>query len=176
MERQRGFTLVEILIVIVIMAILMVLAVVNLRSGQADARDVERKTDVANIARALEVYYDSGPSTSNTPAARYPSTSLVTYSDDEFTMNNLRDIDRDSLIAPGSSGTAGSDFSLIAATNTLETTTGIRPLPTPSTYVYQPLTSDNVLCISGSQECRRFNLYYRLETDSTIHMVTSDNQ
>ena len=54
MNARRGFTIVEIVIVMVIMAILIGLAVLNISSTQANARDNKRKTDVENIARGLE--------------------------------------------------------------------------------------------------------------------------
>lgn len=59
MER-RGFTLIELIITMSVMIILMVLAVVNLRSTQANARDAKRASDVAAIARGLEQRYNKG--------------------------------------------------------------------------------------------------------------------
>lgn len=60
MNARRGFTIVEIVIVMVIMAILIGLAVLNISSTQANARDNKRKTDVENIARGLETRYKEG--------------------------------------------------------------------------------------------------------------------
>jgi len=58
--RRRGFTIIELVIVIAIMAILMTLGMVNLRSSQANARDTQRRVDIASIAQHLETYYTSG--------------------------------------------------------------------------------------------------------------------
>jgi prepilin-type N-terminal cleavage/methylation domain-containing protein len=163
---RRGFTIVELVIVITIMAILLVISVVNLRGAQANGRDVERKTDIETIALQLENYYTSGNNTT-TSVGRYPSTTELIGS--ETTV--LRDLDIKSVEAPGATSS-----SLIAATNNTQTTGGVTPQPTINTYIYQPLQLDGSLCTTSVQECRKFNLYYMLEVDSTINMVTSRNQ
>ena len=167
MNRSRGFTLVELLIVIVIITLLAVLTTVNLRGSQANARDTERKNDVDNIVRGLEGYYVQSANN-----ARYPS-NYLTHPDrtDDSVTDALRDIDTKSLRAPGQT-----TRSFISATNTIETITGVTPSPTINTYVYQPLQSNNTLCTSVAQECRRFNIFYRLESDNTVYKVMSKYQ
>lgn len=173
--RRRGFTIVELIIVITIMGILLVLGVANLRGSQANARDTERKADIESIAIHLEDFYTSG-TTGSTTFGRYVSTSIIGQES-----AGLRDIDPKSLIAPGASSS-----SLVAATCTGvcgQTPTTVTPTPTTTTYVYQPLQADGTLCTNGTQDCRKFNLYYRLETATAdcpapdnICMVTSKNQ
>ncbi|HSH31780.1 MAG TPA: prepilin-type N-terminal cleavage/methylation domain-containing protein [Candidatus Saccharimonadales bacterium] len=58
LKKQEGFTLLELLIVIVIIGILAVLIVPNLASGPQRARDGQRKSDLRNIKTALETYYN----------------------------------------------------------------------------------------------------------------------
>lgn len=53
----RGFTLVELLIAIVVIAILASVSVVAFNGIQQRARDAQRENDVKLIARALEMYY-----------------------------------------------------------------------------------------------------------------------
>lgn len=166
MNRRAGFTIVELIIVIVIMAILLMLAVVNLDNSQVSARDDERTTDIANLARGLESFYTSG-SDSSTVTGQYPTTALI--SDPTV----LRDVDPRSYRTPD---TDDSGSSLVAATNTTETAAGVTPQPTISQYVYQPIATDGTLCTTTTQECRRFNLYYRLEADNTVYRVTSQHQ
>ncbi len=167
---RRGFTVVEIIITITIMGILLTLAVVNLTSSQINARDTERKGDVEAFATHLETFYRNGSDTSPNPG-RYPSTAIT--NDETALRNALRDIDVKSVIAPGSSGIAAT---LTPATNATQTTAGVSPQPTLTQYVYQPLQSNNTVCTNETQECRKFNIYYRLEADNTVYMVTSKNQ
>ncbi|HEX9817275.1 MAG TPA: type II secretion system protein [Patescibacteria group bacterium] len=53
-----GFTMIELLIVIVILAILTTIGLRSFSSSQIKSRDSRRKTDLQNITRALEVYYN----------------------------------------------------------------------------------------------------------------------
>lgn len=70
---QKGFTLLELLIVIVIIGILAVLIIPNLASGPARGRDSQRKSDLRNIKTALESYYNDN---SAYPAAASWTTDL----------------------------------------------------------------------------------------------------
>lgn len=54
---QRGFTLIELMIVIVILGILMGTILPRLTGAQSRARDTARRADLSNIAQALEVYF-----------------------------------------------------------------------------------------------------------------------
>lgn len=162
---RRGFTIIELIIVITILGILLILGVVNLVGAQANARDDQRKAGISAIDFNLETYYQSGNDTSIV-FGRYPSTDLIGQ---ETTF--LRDIDPKSLIAPG----GASPSSIIAATNNLQTVSTVLPAPTTGQYVYQPIAADGTLCLS-STECHKFNLYYRLEVDNNIYMVMSKNQ
>lgn len=53
---KRGFTLVELLIVITILAILSSVGVANFQSARVKARDLSRKSDLQTIAKSLEAY------------------------------------------------------------------------------------------------------------------------
>ena len=55
---KNGFTLIELLVVISIIGVLAALVVVNYSSARIRARDVARKSDLAQIKRALRLYYN----------------------------------------------------------------------------------------------------------------------
>lgn len=58
---RLGFTITELLIVIVIIGILAAITLVQYNGTQGRARDAQRRTDIANITKALEQYYaDNG--------------------------------------------------------------------------------------------------------------------
>lgn len=55
---KRGFTLIEILVVIAIMGFLISAGLGSYTSSQRRGRDNRRKNDLQNIAKALEYYYN----------------------------------------------------------------------------------------------------------------------
>ncbi len=189
MAKGRGFTIIELLIVMAVMAILLVIGVVDVSSSQVHARDNERKADVETLATALETFYDGASGTQG--QYRYPSTCMIQLLHAGI-YTTLPDIDQSALISP--SNTDGPDdtsctdtnppaqsgvvISVVAATNTTQTTSGVTPQPSGinDIYVYQPLAADGSLCVSGSTECVKYNIYYYQESDSSVHMVTSRHQ
>ncbi len=172
---RRGFTVVEMIITVTIMGILLLLAVVNVNTSQVKARDDERKADVAAIAANLEAFFNTGTD-GTTSFGRYPSSALA---DSESSIKTaLRDADMKSFLAPGETEVA---LSFVASTNTgtspsIQTTAGVLPQPTISQYVYQPIKTDGSICAPGNTDCRKFNIFYRLESDNTVYKITSKNQ
>ncbi len=67
--KQGGFTLLELLIVIVIIGILALLIIPNITSAPKKARDTKRKTDITAMRKSLEEYFVSNSSYPATPAA-----------------------------------------------------------------------------------------------------------
>lgn len=59
LNQRKGFTLIELLVVIAIIGLLSSLAMVNLNSARAKARDALRKADMSQIRTALNMYYDN---------------------------------------------------------------------------------------------------------------------
>ena len=169
---RRGFTVVEIIITVTIMGILLTLAVVNLNSTQVRARDDERRADVEAIASAFENFFQRG--TVSTDPGTYPSTTTSDGSNQDILDKVDGEINIQSLLAPGINDTATKSF--ISATNATQTTAGVSPQPNLTDYVYQPLQANGSLCTSELQECRKFNIFYQLETDGSIEMITSRSQ
>lgn len=168
MKRLRwGFTIVELLVILTVMGILIGLSVVALGNAQVESRDSERKIDVEAIALYLESFYSEGDSAIG---PHYPS--FITISE---MIGEDGGIDPKVVRAPGVADDAPA--SLTGAGNAIETTSGVLPQPTINTYVYQPISSNNTaLCFSTVDPCRRFNIYYMLEKDNTVHKVESRRQ
>lgn len=56
MKKRRGFTIIELLIVCMIITILTLVVVLNLERSEKTSRDAERKSNLTKIATALEIY------------------------------------------------------------------------------------------------------------------------
>lgn len=166
MRHTDGFTLIEVLITITIMVVLLVLAVVSMSGSEVRARDEERATDMSVLAQQLDNYYISGGDTS-TVIGRYPGTTDI---DTEAELTAvLRNIDPKILRTPGVP--TSSSMSIVMATTSAAQT------PTASQYIYQPLTSAGALCtVMATGECRKYNIYYRVENTSTTQVIASKNQ
>lgn len=63
---KRGFTIIELIVAITIIAILASITLVTYNGAQGRARDSSRRTDIANIVKALELYYEDNGQYPNT--------------------------------------------------------------------------------------------------------------
>ncbi len=57
-KRKGGFTLVELIVVIAILGILSGIGLTSFRTSQMKSRDAKRKSDLEQVQRALEMYYN----------------------------------------------------------------------------------------------------------------------
>ena len=57
MNKDRGFTLVELMVVIAIMSILALITFAQFSTAQAKARDIQRKSDVSSLGKSLQMYF-----------------------------------------------------------------------------------------------------------------------
>lgn len=90
--RGRGFTIVELLIVIVVIAILAAISIVAYNGIQERARDSQRLQDVKTITKALEMYYldngrfPTGACGSSCPSPKKINASWSTTSDGSWSV------------------------------------------------------------------------------------------
>jgi prepilin-type N-terminal cleavage/methylation domain-containing protein len=201
MNFRRGFTIVEIVIVMVIMGVLIGLAVLNISSTQANARDNERKTDAENIARGLETRYKEGNSvvtnggTSYTTAGAYPGINewyhMAGFNKSSngfipaeipggYATKNLPGTSMESFNPPGfnaATGIGGSDVTCVLTCPPAESSyiDDIFNDPVKKLkYYYEPIDANGNVC--GDGPCVRFNLYYWQETTNTYKTIRSKHQ
>lgn len=197
--QNRGFTIIELLITMVIVVILLTLGTVAVRSSLIKARDSERASDVEAIAMALERRYSNGntlfnPTASYTSwmeAGTYPNVKEVSYG-----LGNTR-AEFNPTTAPAS-GTAyltqaynltqaaittpaglTLDTECISCTQPAEDQTQLDNAFKVSgswvdKYIYEPIDASGAVCTTGP--CVRFNLYWRSEETGSISKVRSKHQ
>lgn len=149
-----GFTLVEVLVTVTVIAILAAIVITSDRGYLARSRDTQRQNSIATISRALERYYRTN-ATVNGPT--YPATSAGASG-----VAALID-DASVTYAPGQS----SNSIVVAVSNATQT-------PTVDQYIYQPLTTAGAIC--NTPPCSRYILYYQQETDATVVSLNSVRQ
>lgn len=190
-RKNSGFTIIEIIIVITIMAILTSVVVISLRTSQENANDKERKDDVEAIARTLENIYTNGIQSSSDASLKqpmgYPGTvwvsNMISNPSHPQIVAILEDLELSSLKTPGSSVSNPPYDIVSAASNSV-------PLPSSSVpadkYVYQPLRSDGSMCSYANgglhpiqpraeSPCVKFNIYYK-KSNGDVVTTESINQ
>lgn len=194
MAKRAGFTVVEIVIVMVIMAVLLTLGVVGLSATQVNGRDAQRKADVENIARGLEVRYRLGNPKITSPLMKpgtYPATAEITHimgwNQTSITPNEitggyiaeaLPGATADSFTSPKATGVNLNTINYFCilngpAENMTTITTCINS--NPDAYYYESINANGDIC-NGTDICVRYNLYYKLEKDGSIVTVRSEHQ
>ena len=68
-KHQKGFTLIEILIVVAVIGMMSAVILVSLAQARLKARDAKRKSELVQLQKAVEIYYNANNG--------YPSTGLV---------------------------------------------------------------------------------------------------
>lgn len=150
---QKGFTIVELLIVIVVIGILAALVINTFSGVQKRARDSERQTDIKALISQIEAYYQNND--------RYPVAT-------EITTTNLPGLDAAALKNP--KGAAG----LTAATNATQTSN--------TAYYYWAQDDAGAACTVALASCQTFCIYAPLENGTgavfrkrSLNVGTTDN-
>lgn len=192
---QRGFTIVEISIVIALIVVLTLLGVASLRSSEVGARDDERQVKAETISRTLESFYQTGDPARGINPGRYPS---ITEFEAAKTGNYLEewfDSTDTSVLRfswqPDSQTNLSFLGSLAApARDQTETASRIATAVNGGMIVYEPLAifvgsrpaGDNdawASChtiSSNTPSCARYNLYFQKESDGSIVTIRSQRQ
>lgn len=149
---KRGFTIVELVIVISIIAILATLATIGLSRFQAEARDSKRTANTATVSDALEVYFQKN--------GEYPSVRNMVNSYPENTVASvagLLNVSEDVLSMPQSTN----NQSIVGVGS---------GLPGSDRVVYDgQSTVNNDTCLNSTTGgCDRYTLTYITEAGETI--------
>jgi general secretion pathway protein G len=137
-SKQRGFTIIELLIVIIVIGILATLVITTFSGIQRNARNRTREADLNALHSQLEYYYGQN--------GRYPT--LANVNDATWRSSNLQGLDSAALQDP-----QGSAQTLVAA-------------PAAGSYAYD-ITPDNC-DNAGTADCTSYILTATLEGEANF--------
>ncbi len=150
LKNKKGFTIVELLIVIVVIGILATLVIVTFTGIQQKARNTQRKTDINAINSHVEAFYAETGS--------YPT--LAQLQDSTFRDTNMKGLKVDALTDP-----KGGDTTIAATSSS-------------SQYGYASTAEDDSACAvvdtaSGATDpttnCAKFTLTATMEDSKSPH-------
>ena len=139
-NKEQGFTIVELLIVIVVIGILAALVVTTFTGIQQKARNTERQTDIKAIHGQVEAYYAQN--------GRYPT--LANMNDATFRSANMKGLDDEALKDPKG---ANNTLAGAAAANV---------------YSYAVTDSGGGACDNSTADCAEYTLTATYEGGGTF--------
>jgi prepilin-type N-terminal cleavage/methylation domain-containing protein len=138
-KQNKGFTIVELLIVIVVIGILALLVITTYSGIQAKARNTKRSTDLQSLQTRLEAFYNDN--------GYYPS--LTDLNSDTWVQTNMKGTDLNSMVDPSNA----------AKSNDLVAT-----MPTAGkVYSYAVTNSAGTSCESDDTTCATYVLTAKYE-------------
>lgn len=147
-RKESGFTIVELLIVIVVIGILAALVIVTFTGIQQKGRDTERKTDIVALHSQLEAY--------NASNGKYPT--KANLDDSAWVAANLKGLDKESTRDPK---------------NTVYT---FAAAATANQYAYDVTAADGTTaCDNTTTDCAKYKLIATLENGGTTFEKDSLN-
>jgi type IV pilus assembly protein PilA len=146
-KRNQGFTIVELLIVIVVIGILALLVITTYSGIQAKARNSKRQTDVQSIQTQLEAYFSQN--------GYYPS--LTDMNSSSWLTTNMKSLDQNALTDPSNPSNPPSK-TLLAS-------------PAAKSYAYAVTNSSGTSCESDDTTCAKYTLTANYE--GTVNGATT---
>ena len=131
-KRNQGFTIVELLIVIVVIGILALLVITTYSGIQQKARNSKRQTDVQSLQTQLEAFYSQN--------GYYPS--LTDMNTSSWISTNMKSLDVNALIDPSN---ATQSQTLVTA-------------PVAKSYAYAVTDSSGASCETTDTNCAKYTL------------------
>ncbi len=150
-QQNKGFTIVELLIVIVVIGILALLVITTYAGIQQKARNTKRQTDVAAIQTQLEAFFQTN--------GYYPN--LTDLNSATWVSTNLKSLDTTALVDP--SNATGSKTLVNSATPSKQ-------------YGYVAFQADGTTSCDGAspadQACAKYTIYAMNEGSSPATYFT----
>jgi prepilin-type N-terminal cleavage/methylation domain-containing protein len=131
-KRNQGFTIVELLIVIVVIGILALLVITTYSGIQAKARNSERTSDMSALQTQLEAFFQN--------SGYYPS--LADMNSSTWLSANMKSLDTNALVDPS---------------NATQSKTLVDSGSPSKQYGYQVTKSDGSAC-STDTDCAKYTL------------------
>ena len=131
-KRNSGFTIVELLIVIVVIGILALLVITTYSGIQAKARNAKRQTDVASVQTQLEAFFSQN--------GYYPS--LADMNSGTWLSGNMKSLDQNALVDPSN---PTQSKTLVAS-------------PAAKSYAYAVSDSSGNSCETTDTNCAQYTL------------------
>lgn len=151
-KNNKGFTIVELLIVIVVIGILALLVVTTYGGIQAKARNAKRSADMSAVQTQLEAFFSQN--------AYYPS--LADMNSATWLSTNMKSLDTGALIDPSN---ATQSKTLVA------NATGVA-----KSYAYNVSDSSSASCETTDTNCAQYSLIATYEgTVNGAATVTKKN-
>ena len=154
-KQKKGFTIIELIVVIAVIGILAGISIVGFKRYQADTRDARRSSSITSISEALEKYYDIN--------GEYPSCSALSATGTSVSQTTLKGIDQSTLVAPQASSSDTNSIKCTSSGNVLNSG-GV------DFFEYQ---GDNSTNCNGSVSCPQFVLKYKDESSGTVKTISS---
>ena len=151
-KKQSGFTLVELLIVIVVIGILATLVITTYSGIQQKARNTKRQTDINALQGQLEAYFAQN--------GNYPT--QANMQDRSWIQSNLKGLDMAALQDPNWSTNAtckdSSNNAILKNSGTVAAPTGIT-----NCYIYNSSDDSGNACDNSTTNCTKYVLYATYE-------------
>lgn len=157
MKSRSGFTVIELIVTIAVIAILLAISILTFSKQQIEARDQTRQSRATILAEAIEKYYEEN--------GEYPSVpSLVSESGNTgSTIATKLKVETDVLIFPG-----------VTSSTTNSLTSG-SPTTTKAKYAASSINpTENTACqTSTTGGCDAFTITFKKEADNSDVVITS---
>jgi prepilin-type N-terminal cleavage/methylation domain-containing protein len=142
---QSGFTLIELVIVIIILGILLTVVATTYRGVQAKNRNNQREANITTLQGGLETYYAQ--------ANMYPT--IAELNDSSWVAAHLHDTPASILRDP--------DWSTSVTACRSDGQSIVIDHPATNCYSYQPVSNDGSACNNVQKLCAHYTLTAELE-------------